>query len=228
MSHLKAHLRYGLPVGLVAALVGASIGVVAAQKPGMQVDEITVKRIHVLDSDGRERVTIAGDFAPQRAESAGLLFHNEEGGEAGGLVYHGRRGADGRTEAGGILTFDQFRDDQIMALEYDQAGAKKRNGIVFADRPDKMSDRVLAFYQAFQAAQSDEERERIKREMLPKIPREEFAARRLFVGRNVEGASLVSLCDASGRPRLNLEVDASGRASITFLDSSGKALRTIK
>jgi hypothetical protein len=213
---------------LVAALAGAAIGVFASQKRGMQVDEITVKRIHVLDSDGRERVTIAGDFAPRRAESAGLLFHNEEGGEAGGLVYHGRRGADGQAEAGGILTFDQFRDDQIMALEYDQVGGKKRNGMTIADRPDKMSDRVLAFYRAIQAAQSDEERERIKQEMLSKIPSEEFGARRLFIGRNIEGASLVSLCDRSGKPRLDLEVDATGRASITFLDGRGKALRTIR
>jgi hypothetical protein len=90
-----------------------------------------------------------------------------------------------------------------------------------------MSDRVAAFYRAIQAAKSDEERERVK-EMLAKIPKEEFGARRLFVGRNIEGASLVSLCDRSGKPRLNLEVDGAGRPSITFLDDSGKALRTIK
>jgi hypothetical protein len=228
MPRIEGQLRYGLLVGLGALLAGAAIGGFAAQRLGLQVDEITVKRIHVLDSDGKERVTIAGDYAPRRAESAGLLFHNEEGGEAGGLLYHGRRGADGQIDAGGILTFDQFGDDQIMALEYDQIGSKKRNGILFADRLDKMSDRVQAFYQAFEAAKSDEERERLKQDILSKIPREEIGARRLFVGRSLEGASLVSLCDRSGKPRLNLEVDATGHPSITFLDDSGKALRTIR
>jgi hypothetical protein len=55
-----------------------------------------------------------------------------------------------------------------------------------------------------------------------------LVARRLFVDRNIEGASLVSLCDRSGKPRLHVEVDAAGRPSITFLDDSGKPVRPIR
>lgn len=222
-----ASVRRSLPGLAAAAVAGMAVGLFAAQDSSLTVDEITVKRVHVLDQEGRERVTIAGEFGPRRAELAGLLFHNEEGNEAGGLVYHGRRKANGEIEAGGILTFDQYRDDQIMAIEYSHAGSEKRNGITIADRPDRMSERVLAFYRAFESAKSEEERERIKKEMLPEIPPQEFVARRLFVGRNIEGASLVSLHDSAGRPRLTLEVDKEGTPAITFLDASGQAVRTI-
>jgi hypothetical protein len=44
----------------------------------------------------------------------------------------------------------------------------------------------------------------------------------------VEGSSLVTLSDRDGQPRLQLKVDSLGKASITFLDSSGRVVRTIK
>jgi len=219
---------YGLPGLCLAALVGVATGAVGAQRSRLELDEITVRSIHVVDSEGQERVTLAGEFPPRRSELAGLLFHNQEGTEAGGLVYYGRRNEAGEVEAGGLLTFDQYDDDQIMRLQYEQLGGQKSNGVVFAERPDEKSERVLAFYQAFGAAESDEERERLRREVLPTIPSEEFGARRLFVGRSIEGTSLVSLHDPSGRPRLTLEVDEDGAPRITFLDASGEAVRTIQ
>lgn len=224
----KNALRYGLPALALATLVGVAVAAPGAQSSRLEVDEITVRQIRIVDSEGRERVTIAGEFPPRRTKLAGLLFHNEGGTEAGGLVYYGRRNKDGEVDAGGLLTFDQYGDDQIMQLQYEQLGNEKTNGIVFAERPDKMSERVLAFYRAFETASSDEERERLRREVLPNIPKQEFGARRLFVGRNVEGASLVSLYDPSGRPRLTLEVDEKGTPSITFLDPSGEAVRTFE
>jgi len=220
-------VRYGFPALALTGLVGVAVGALGAQASRLEVDEITVRRIRVIDSEGRERITIAGEV-PRRPKLAGLLFHNEEGTEAGGLVYYGRRDKDGKVEAGGLLTFDQFGNDQIMRLEYEQLGHEKSNGVVFAERPDEMSGRALAFYRAFESAPSDEERERLRREVLPTIPSEEFGVRRLFVGRNVEGASLVSLHDPSGRPRLMLEVNEDGAPSITFLDPSGAAIKRIE
>jgi hypothetical protein len=47
-------------------------------------------------------------------------------------------------------------------------------------------------------------------------------------GRDVEGAAQLTLSDPDGKPRMQLKVDNAGKASITFLDSSGKVVRTIK
>ncbi len=223
MRLLKWHAAVSTPSLLVLALMA-----IADSDSAKHIDEITVQRIRVLDSEGRERVTIAGEFAPRRAELAGVLFHNQEGNEAGGLVYYGKRTQDGQIEAGALLTFDQFQEDQILAMEYNQHGDRKRNGIRILDRPDEMSDRVLEFYRAMEAAQSDDERSEIKRRMLPTIPAEERSAPRLYVGRDVQGSSMVELCDARGKPRLLLRVEADGRASIAFLDEQGQVVRTIE
>lgn len=190
-------------------------------------DEITVRKVNVIDDEGRTRVILAGGFAPRRAELAGLLFINEDGIEAGGLVYHGTRDSSGTIQAGAILTFDQYQNDQIVALEYGQSGSQRRQGLTFQDRPDSMSDRVLAFYRAFESAKTDAERDSLRQHVMPLIPRREFQSRRLFVGRSLAGASLVTLADPDGNARLRLEVDSVGQASITFLDAQGQTVRRI-
>ncbi len=58
----------------------------------------------------------------------------------------GQRTEDGQIEAAALLTFDQFQEDQILAMEYNHHGDGKRNGIRILDPPDKMSDRVLQYY----------------------------------------------------------------------------------
>jgi hypothetical protein len=190
-------------------------------------DEITVKRINVLDSAGRTRVILAGSFPPRRADLGGLLFINEDGHEAGGLVYTGTRDEDGQIQAGAILTFDQYRNDQIVALHYRHSGDRKSQGLTIQERPDTLTDLVKEAYRAIETAPTAAARDSLTKYYLALIPREDLVSRRLFVGRNVSRSSIVTLSDAAGRPRLALEVDSLGNASITFLDESGDPIRTI-
>jgi len=190
-------------------------------------DEITVSRINVVDADGRTRVILAGGFPPRRAALGGLLFINEDGHEAGGLVYRGTRDQDGQIQAGAILTFDQYQNDQIVALQYDHSGNRKRQGLTIQERPDSMSDLVKEAYRAVETASSAAARDSLTRYYLARIPPQDLVSRRLFIGRDFSRASIVTLSDADGRPRLSLEVDSLGNASITFLDESGEPIRTI-
>lgn len=202
----------------------------AQSGPKQNSEEITVNRIKIVDSAGKIRVILGGDL--KNANLAGLLFMNEEGTEAGGLLYNGKRDKDGKIDAGSLLTMDQFKNDQIVALEYDHIGDQKRQGLTISDRPDTMSAKaeelLRALGPALQSARSEAERQAIRRDYLSRIPARDIVARRLFAGRDVEGASLVTLSDPDGKPRLRLKVDGLGQASITFLDPSGKAVRTIK
>jgi hypothetical protein len=50
---------------------------------------------------------------------------------------------------------------------------------------------------------------------------------RLFLGKTDGHTSTVSLKDEKGRPRLVITVTADGKASIDFLDASGKTVRTL-
>ena len=94
-------------------LLGVAVAAFTAGRRTAEFDEITVKKITVVDEEGRARVLLAGGYGPRRADLAGLLFINQEGVEAGGLVYTGKRDSAGAVDAGAILTFDQFGNDQI-------------------------------------------------------------------------------------------------------------------
>jgi len=204
----------------------------SAQKQNFE--EITANRIKIADPAGKVRFILGSNL--ENPNRVGLLFYNEEGRESGALVYSGKRDKLGKFEAFSLLTMDQFNSDQIVVLDYDHTGDRKRYGLTINDRPDVMSAQAneiirelgQALRQADQSGKSNAEMDTLRREYLSRIPAREIVARRLFAGRDVEGSSLVTLSDPDGKPRLRLQVDKLGQASIVFLDQSGKAVRTIK
>ena len=111
--------------------------------------EITVERINVVDEDGQNRLVISnGSLMPgviQRGElltpnggRTGMLFYNEEGTEAGGLIFSGSR-TDGEVTAVGSLTFDQYEQDQTVALQYVDDNGTRRAGLTIVDRSPDVS-----------------------------------------------------------------------------------------
>jgi hypothetical protein len=99
--------------------------------------------------------------------------------------------------------------------------------MLIMDRPDEMGENLAAFYRAFAQAETDEERERLREEVLPTIPPEEMPARRLFFGRTTRNSSTINLYDPLGRVRLRMEVDSSGQPKIEFLDEAGELIKSI-
>lgn len=222
MGSSRFYAFFASSILLVVALAAFDTG-----RRTAEFDEITVHKINVVDEEGRTRVLLAGGYPPRRADLAGLLFINQDGVEAGGLVYTGTRDTANGVQAGATLTFDQYQNDQILSLSYDQGGTDKRQGLTIQDRPDTLSDRVKEAYRAIDGASSPEERDSLVTHHLSQIPQREFVSRRLFVGRSWNRASLVTLSDPEGKPRLRLEVDSLGAASITFLDAQGEVVRRI-
>ena len=113
-------------------------------------DEIDVERINVVEHDGTLRMTISGhDKLPDPiiggkayplrsgdgGRGAGLIFFNDEGNENGGLVYSGRKTADGYT-AGAGLSMDQFNQDETVTLSYHDQSGRRAAGLDIADRPN--------------------------------------------------------------------------------------------
>ena len=256
-TKLEKEVRF-LKIYAIAVTLSCAVLLLTAftLKSGEQkFEEITTSRIKFVDSEGKERAAIGAQSGKDstaglmfydsagkgrlrigadigKGGAAGLLFYNEEQTEAGGLIYAGKRDKDGKIDAWSLLTMDQFKSDQIVVLEYDHVGNRKRQGLLISDRPDTLSPQAEKLLNdlrlALQSAKSEAEQQAIRREYLSKLPAREIVARRLFAGRDVDGASLVTLSDPDGKPRLQLKVDSLGKASITFLDSSGRVVRTIK
>jgi hypothetical protein len=192
----------------------------------MKLEELTVQRINIVDAAGNVRVLLAGNFPPRRSELAGLLFVNSEGTESGGLVYRAGK-KDGKVSAGGALTMDQYNEDQVVDLQYDQEGIRKMNGLTIADRPDTMGPELGELYRVLDPMPEGPKRDSIKKVLIAKVPLDQLPARRVFLGRDTSKSAILSLADRAGKPRLRLVVDSLGDARITFLDASGRVARTI-
>lgn len=221
MNWLRVHAVLSTAALTVLATAGFR------QRPPTVQDEITVRRINVVDSLGKTRVILAGGFPPRRANLAGLLFMNEDGGEAGGFGYSGHRAVDGEIQAGAVLTFDQYRNDQILALEYRHRGDRKQQGLTIQDRPDTLSDLLKRAYREVETAPTATARDSLQRYWQSRLPASEVAARRLFVGRDFSRAAVLTLADPQGRVRLRMQVDSLGHPSISFLDEKGTVTRII-
>ena len=101
----------------------------AAAPKAKDFDEITVHRINVIEPNGTLRMVISDhaklpgvivrgkEQPPSDRPQAGMLFYNDEGSENGGLIFGGRRNAQGEVvDSGGSLSFDQYDANQVVQL----------------------------------------------------------------------------------------------------------------
>lgn len=91
-------------------------------------DTINVKRINVVEPNGTLRMVISdhanlpgiivrGKEEPFDRPQAGIIFYNDEGSENGGLIFGGKKNANGKVvNAGGSLSFDKYDANQIVQL----------------------------------------------------------------------------------------------------------------
>jgi hypothetical protein len=63
---------------------------------------------------------MGGKVMSSRNRPAGMIFFNNDGDENGGLVYQGDK-----TGAGMAYSFDQYKNDQVMQLQYNQSNDGK-------------------------------------------------------------------------------------------------------
>ncbi len=174
---------------------------VAAPK-AKDFDEITVRRINVIEPDGTLRMVISDhaklpgvivrghEQLPVDRPQAGMLFYNDEGSENGGLIFGGRRNAKGEVvDSGGSLSFDQYGANQVVQLAGVDDKEDRFAGIMVNDSASAGSNR-----------------------------------RRIWLGRGDDGAAVVQLMDAQGKKRILMEVAADGTPSLSFLDADGKVV----
>ena len=195
-----------------ALILGAVTGF--TQSTPQKIDELTVQRLNVVDANGTLRLVMSNKdrmhpgvidgITPSRPRpEAGLIFFNDVGDEVGGLSYRGSE-SSGQRIASGQLAFDQFKQDQIVAMTYQESNGARQAGLQVWDRPEQSLGDVL----------------RGKSKPEP-------AASRVFIGRNQDKSASVSLADANGKARLVLKVEPDGAASIAFLDADGKTLQRL-
>ncbi|SEJ00844.1 hypothetical protein [Frateuria terrea] len=232
---LFSHPRFlAIYSGVLTLAVATALLTGFARVPGNATfDSIDVQRIRVVAPDGTVRMVIANhermpgivvrgkDYPhPNRARSdlAGILFYDAEGTESGGLTFGGQRGADGKPERAGHLSFDQYDQDEMMALNAVQDGDQRHTGLLIKDEPDWPLERLIVHMKARKdepASAQARDAAAFLREHGP------MHVGRAWLGRNDDASSSMELKDPVGRPRLIARVAADGTPSLLFLDEAG-------
>jgi hypothetical protein len=139
----------------------------------------------------------------------------------GGLIFGGLKMKDGTIQNHGHLSFDQYEQDQIFAIDSGREDQEKFSALKIGERGD------YPIQQAYD--------EGLRIDKLPESQRDAewkkfFTthtgdANRIYLGRAADKSASLQLKDAEGNTRLAMRVDAAGNPVIQFLDADGKVLR---
>lgn len=196
-------------------------------------DQLTVHRINIVEPDGTPRLIISnkaeypGSFyhgkeiaRPDRADSAGMLFINDEGTENGGMLFGGYKAADGSAHSWGHLSFDEYEQDQQMDMDSLQEGQTRSSKIFIMDNSvdDPLTPAMIGQWQRIKAMPPGPERSRLAADFHDRHPR---PAVRAYLGRTGDNESRLDLADTQGKTRIRLQVAADGTPTLQFLDEFG-------
>jgi hypothetical protein len=196
---------------------------------------ITARRINIVEPDGTVRLTISNrsDFPgawnrkkeyprPDRTEAAGMLFMSEEGTEQGGFIWGASQQPDGTVQNHAHLSFDQYEENQIFAIDAGQEGKDKFSRITMADQGD---------FPIEEKRKANEQIDRLPRNEQDAAWNKFFAThrhdvKRLALGRSSDGSVGLELRDQNGHVRIALTVLPSGEPALQFLNEDGKVVRS--
>ena len=219
----------------VAVLVLSAFQVQQQQAEKVSFKEIDVERINVVEKDGKLRMVISNrersigpiykgkPFGYEGGSRPGIIFFNDEGTENGGLTFSGARQPDGTYRASSGFSFDQFNQDQVLYMQYNDNNGRRNMGLTIADRVDldifdlvAERDSIMKAHPAGAARDAALAKWAQPRNGVPMV------AQRVYVGRDVAKSAVINLSDRDGRARIRLRVDSLGAPSLEFLDAAGK------
>ncbi len=205
-----------------------------------RVDLLEANRINILGPNGRPVLVLANRdripgpildgreyprvLAEGREVLSGMIFLNEQGDEVGGLIYGGLT-RDSGYSAVGHLSLDQWKQNQVVALQYVDNARTRRAGLTVWDRPTTVPLRDQFDRAERLLAATGSERDSLLRARAEARARGENGEPRLFIG-SQDRTAMLQLRDTKGRVRLRLSVDSADVPRIEVLDESGKVLST--
>jgi hypothetical protein len=198
-------------------------------------EEIDAERINIVEKDGKLKMvlsnnerqhpgTIDGHTVPRHeSRGPGIIFFNDRGDECGGLTFDGDK-KEGKTSAGGSLTFDRFRQDQTVGIQYIEEKGQRFAGLRVWDRPDTSLWDAVERIETLQKLPEGSEKTAALNKLNEAKARGEFGATRITIGTDANKVARIVLSDGEGKPRIRMSVGGAGNPSIEFLNDAGKVV----
>lgn len=207
-----------------------------ANKGKGEAKAIAAEKINIVEQDGTIRMTLFNsenmpslimggeDILPghrQDGYAAGIMFYNGEGDECGGLIFGSKRGEKGEYESGLSLTFDQYKQDQVVQVLLNESNGKKGYGFYIYDRPDEPIKESLAKGERIEKMADGPGKTEAWQRLMEANPL------RAFMGKSQDGEVSVQLRDSKGKKRISMGVDANDVPKIEFFDAEGNVIYSI-
>lgn len=245
MDKIQKELRLLKIYALLSTVVFTILICMAAKGHDRKVkfDEIDAERINIVEPDGKIRLTLANHermpggqlagvdltarygnrvMSNNGPAAAGLTFFNDDGDEIGGLVY-GSKIVDGKAKTVVRLSFDHYRQNEAIDIVHGEEGGISRSGLEVEDVGSPMTADSVRQMNNILLMKDGPEKDAAMKKYGSEHAAELKYAPRLFVGRLPDDdSSAVVLMDPQSRPRIRMEVNASGAPSLQFLDAGGK------
>jgi hypothetical protein len=194
--------------------------------------EIDVERLNIREKNGQLVMVAANSrrmpdpvvngTSWKTERPAGMLFYNGLGDENGGLVF-GSVEAKDKYGAYLGLSFDKHKQAQAMALVYNDHSGIYRAGLQIWDRPETPISEFIKKRDEIGMMPEGEAKAAAKKA----LDEANASPTRLYVGKNGDKDSEITLYDASGKARIKMIVTANGQPRLDFLDAAGKVIYTL-
>jgi hypothetical protein len=236
MSLLSSQRFLAIYSGLLTLcfLAAAALVTYALRNPNFGI--VTARRVNIVEPDGTVRLTLSNraDFPgawyhkreysrPDRREAAGLLFMSDEGSEQGGLIWGAGQVPDGSVQNHCHLSFDQYEENQVFALDAGQEGSKKFSRLSIIDQGN---------YSIEEKREANDRIDKLPEDQRDAAWREFFANHRhdvprLSLGRSRDGSAGLEICDSAGKVRIRITVNSDDKPAMEILDGSGKVVQEL-
>jgi len=206
--------------------------------------EVDAERINIIGENGKPVLVLSNknhipgpsmngksyspDIIDGRKYFAGMLFFNEQGDEVGGLIYAGIKKDSVNYSSVAHLSFDQWKQNQVMALDYNDNGKSRFAGLRVWDRPTNIPmSKQLDQLEAMVANKNDSHKvDSIRKLLIDAQNKGENGVERLFIGSRDQTAQ-IQLKDKNGVVKAKLYVDnATNEAKLEFYNDKGEVIGT--
>jgi hypothetical protein len=205
-------------------------------------EQIDAERINIVGANGKPVMSLSNkrlipgpsmngktypkEYADGRQYFSGIIFFNEQGDEVGGLIYAGTP-KDSGYFAMEHLSFDQWKQNQVVALQYLDNGKSRRAGLRVYDRPNVPLDEIFDRYKLKNSLPKNSAAyDSVMREIKASDARGDNGTERMFIG-SMDGVAQLQLKDKLGKVRAKLYVDKNGQARLDFIDATGNITKTL-
>ena len=254
MNQMKLSQNYQQGLMVILIVLNITFLIQSFRSPNRleKFEEIDVERINIVEADGTLKLAIFnsarltrgldGDKRQGTGTISGMLFYNEEGYEAGGLVFNGKK-IEGGQNAGIGLTMDGYRQDQTMSMQHnerkDSLTSYYSDFVQISSRPDRADVKEeYDFYKLkYPDRFGDKDTPRLPESVLDSIELElskqyKVAQHRIFLGtsRGDRGDgwfdnSGLYIKNKYGKDMIKIYVDKDNIPRIEILDTLGQKVK---